>query len=259
MRLSVSLRGERFEMDNTKIRNPLSRSVVVWAMLTFLGTFGIFAPSIFGMDGLNGGFAISFICIVFAITALVVTFMYARLSKNAGRLLSGDALAHWSYTPEEWEAYRQQESPAIVSGKKKLFITVAIFFAIAIVIMPIFDNEDGWKVSAMMLVILAIIALAAWLSARIETSNIKKPGEVFIGRDGLLLNRQLHMWKGWGAELEDAVIEDGNVPVIRFEYSAPSGRIRADYTVRVPIPKGQMDKARDVVTQIVGVDVSSRI
>jgi len=72
--------------------------------------FGIFAPSIFGIDGFNGGFALATFSLIAAITVLITAIMYQVRASVLDRIFSGESLmAHWKYDPVEWRDYAEKE------------------------------------------------------------------------------------------------------------------------------------------------------
>jgi hypothetical protein len=90
--------------------NPPRKTATIWCIITALAVFAIFAPHIFGMDELNGGFAISVLSFFLAITGIIVIIIYAkRASKLESMLKGNNLLAHWTYTPDEWRQYTEKE------------------------------------------------------------------------------------------------------------------------------------------------------
>jgi len=219
------------------------------------GIFGMVAPFAFGMDGFNGGFAIAFFCIVFTITAFFVTLMYARMARTAQGMLNGeDLLAHWRYTPEEWQVYTEKQFTADKSDKKGIFLILVVIAAIAAVVALVIDAEAGKFVALVLLGVVVLVGIVAYTSSRYDHyENLKFQGQAYISRNAVLLNRRLHLWKGWGSQLEDVTYEDGKLPILKFEYSTPSGKSRGFYTARIPVPQGKEDQAQDIVKEIARV------
>ena len=59
---------------------------------------------------MNGGFAISFISIVAAITMFIVAIMYQGRASALDHILKGEnQLAHWKYDPTEWLDFAEKE------------------------------------------------------------------------------------------------------------------------------------------------------
>jgi hypothetical protein len=114
-------------------------------------------------------------------------------------------------------------------------------------------RDNPGLIALICLGIIAVTGLAAWLSGLANYRNNKaRLGEVFIGRDGANLNRQLHIWKGVGNKLEEIVFEndDQGRPRIRVEYSAPNRGSRNFYTARIPVLAGQEEAAQNIVAEI---------
>ncbi len=65
--------------------NPTRRTAIIWGIVTALAIFAIFAPHIFGMDNLRGGFAISALSLMVALTGIIVTVIYAQRARLLGR------------------------------------------------------------------------------------------------------------------------------------------------------------------------------
>jgi len=231
--------------------NPPRRTAIIWGIVTALAVFVIFAPNIFGMDDLNGGFAISALSLIVAVTGIIVTIIYARRARLLDRILKGDnLLAHWTYSPKEWNQYTEKEFQTEKKEKRMLFYMVAGFALFFGILFFAFDREGGLWVLISMLGLIALIAFVAWFTAWYNyRQNKKYLGETYITRDAVYLNRQFHTWRGLGAKLESAVLaEKGSRQIVAFTYSAPTRMGRQEYTIRVPVPRGQ-EKAAEKLTE----------
>jgi len=224
--------------------NPQRRTAIICWILTALFVFAIFAPSIFGMDGPNGGFAISFLSLVAAITTLIVAIMYQGRASALGRIFKGEnLLAHWKYDPVEWQAYAEKEYVTEKRDKRNLFYLVAVISLVVGVGFTIAHPDVGWVVLGLLGGVLVFIAILVLFSTRYNYwMNKKYLGEAYITTDGVYLNRQLHLWRGWGASL-DAFSYNEEDKFLAFQYSTPNRTGRADYTVRVPVPAGKEQEA----------------
>jgi hypothetical protein len=238
--------------------NPTRRTAIIWGIVTLLAIFTIFAPHLFGMDDLRGGFAISVLSILVAITGIIATVIYANRARMLDRILSGDnLLAHWTYSPEEWSEYTEKEFRTEKKEKWLLFYMVAgiaLFFGILFVI---FDHEAGLWVLVSMLGLIALIAFVAWFSAWYDyRQNKRYLGEAYITRDAIYLNRQLHTWRGLGARLESVnLVGKESQQLLAVTYSAPTRMGRQEYTVRVPVPRGQ-EKAAEKLAEKLTADIA---
>ena len=228
--------------------NPQRRTAIICWILTALFVFAIFAPSIFGMDGPNGGFAISFLSLVAAITTLIVAIMYQGRASALGRIFKGEnLLTHWKYDPVEWQAYAEKEYVTEKRDKRNLFYLVAVISLVVGVGFTIAHPDVGWVLLGVFGGLLVFIAILVLFSTRYNyRMNKKYLGEAYITPDGVYLNRQLHLWRGWGASL-DAFSYNEEDKFLAFQYSTPNRTGRVDITVRVPVPAGKEQEARQIL------------
>lgn len=234
--------------------NPPRRTALIWVGIAVLGIIGIFIPSMIGMDGFNGGFAISFLTGFVAIIGIIAAIIYARLAGTLDHILRNEnILAHWTYTPEEWSRYTEQEHKEEAAAKKGLFIMVAVISVIVGIGLWLVAHYDPVFLVLIILAIIVLTGLTAYLTTFFDyRRNRKHLGEAHITRDAVYLNRQLHIWEGLGACLEEVVYEGAHRPgpIIRIEYSTPGTNSRNYYTARVPVPHGEEEKAKQVVAEI---------
>lgn len=222
--------------------NPPRCTAITWGFITVLAIFAIFAPHIFGMDGFEGGFAISTLSFFVAIMGIIVVVIYAKRARTLDRILQGEnLLAHWTYSSGEWNQYAEEEFQTERKEKRGLFYIIAGFALFFGIVFFIFDQEAGLWVLIVMLGLIALIAFVAWFTAWYNyRQNKKYLGKAYITGDAVYLNRQLHTWKGLGARLESVILaEEKSQQLLAFTYSMPTRTGRQDSTVRVPVPRGQ--------------------
>ena len=229
--------------------NPPRRTFNVWIVITILGIAAIFAPTIFGMDGFNGGYAISTLSFMLVLTGIIVIIIYSGRARTLSRILNGDnLLAHWTYSPDEWNSYAETEYKDEKAGKKVLFYIIAGFALFFGVVFMIIDFENGIFVMGVMLALIVVIAFTAWFTAWYNyRQNKKYLGETYITEDAVYINRQLHTWRGLGARLDSVDLNQGESPLLlKFVYSAPTRTGMQEYTARIPVPKGQEEAAEKI-------------
>ncbi len=223
----------------------------ICAGITAASIFGIFAPTIFGMDGPNGGFAISFACIVLAITMFIVTIMYSGRAKSLDTMLDKkDMLVHWTYTPEEWQAYTQKAFSADTKDKWNLYKLVMVITVIVCFGFFLFHRDGAVVMIGIVLGLGILLAVVILITTNYDHwQNKRHRGEVYITKNGAIVNRQLHLWKGWGALLDDVQYNEID-RIIEITYSIPSNSMRNSFTVRVPVPGGADGKALEVIARL---------
>ena len=229
--------------------NPPLQTAIAWAIITVLSILGIFAPEIFGIEGMNGGFAISFVCIFLAITGVIIIVIYGGRARLLSRILSGEnILVHWKYSPEEWRKYTEKEYKEEKQVKKGLAFVISGIALLMGIIFFLADHENGIWVLVVMLALIAVIAFTAWFTSWYNyRQNKKYLGETYITEDAVYINRQLHTWRGLGARLDSVDVNRGaSQLLLQFVYSAPTRTGMQEYTVRIPVPKGQEEAAEKI-------------
>jgi hypothetical protein len=132
--------------------NPPRRTAMVSFAVALFAAVLVFVPGAVGIDGFDGGFAISFVSLFVAIVAVIVGIMYLRWVGKCDRILRGEGiLAHWTYTPEYWAKYTEKEYAEEISEKKGLFIMVSGIALITGLVFWVIYNEAGFFVFLVML------------------------------------------------------------------------------------------------------------
>lgn len=202
----------------------------------------------------NGRFALAFVGAIMGLSAFICTFLFRSRNRLQRELLAGrELLAKWTYTDTEWRAYAGEETRAQSSTMNRLLWFTAIFMAAVTGVYVLRDGKAGVFVGASLLVAFVL----AWLAARatLKSSAVARGGpspEVRIGRDGLLIGGELHVWRGWGNVLNSCALNDGPTLQLVINYMTPSGNKTAlrPETVRVLVPAGKETEAREVVRQL---------
>ena len=229
--------------------NPPRTTATVWWTITALATFGIFAPSLFGMDGFNGGYAIAALCMLTAITGLIVAIIYTKMAGRLDKILKGEnLLAHWTYSADEWQQYTEEEYKRQKSANKGLFIIIAVIALVMGTIFLIVDHRAGQWVFLTMIGLIVLIGFVAWFTAFYNHQQNKHTlGQVYFTPDAIYLNRQFHDFKSMWAKLESATLKGKTNQYIEFTYSAPTRTGRQNYEARVPVPRGKEEEAPKLV------------
>jgi hypothetical protein len=228
--------------------NPARTTMIVWLVITLLAIFGIFAPGIFGMDGFDGGFAISTVCVVLGIIGLVVVWMYSGRAKALDGILRGEKiLVHWKYSSTEWQQYADKAYKKEKQDKWQLYLMVVVISVIVGFGFWLFNRDSAAIVFFMLLGLFAFLAVLIFFSTNSNYwQNKKYQGEVYIAHDGAYVNRQLHLWRSWGAQLENVNYAEKE-KLLEFTYSVPSRQGRDSFTLRVPVPDGEEKTARKLL------------
>jgi hypothetical protein len=223
-------------------------SFIAWivAVIFFIG---IFIPSIIGIDGMNGGFALSFVLGFFSIVAIITAFVYGKLAKEYDAIMKGkDVLAHWQYAPDEWKDYTAKEFTRDKKDKRSLFLIVFFWSALFAISFPILDHKNGWYVTIVMGILIIIIGITAIISIiSAHRSNKKSNGDVYITKHGILFSGKVLSWSMISSKLLDVRLDEVEEPPL-LVFEIQSGK--SSYTLRIPVPQGKKDEAKKIIQMI---------
>lgn len=213
----------------------------------------IFVPEFLGVDGMAGGFALSFVFFFLAICAFVVFAFYFGFARKVDAILAGKGvLVHWTYAEDYWLDYAKKEYVEEKSEKRGLFLVVCGFALFFGVLFWVFDAEAGFYVFLVMLGLIGVCAFAwrfsAWYTYRQNISGVK---EVYVTRDAVYLNRRLYAWSTVLAFFDEVAQKDNDgLALLVFKYTIVGRAGPQTYNVRVPVPRGQEEVAKNIVLQI---------
>ena len=240
---AVPSSGQDFKIPNTQ-----RRIVNQWYIITLVFLVLIFLPSILGMDGMEGGFGISFLAGFMVMVGLIIIVIYHGRAKQMDKILKGEGrIAVWHYTPGEWISFVAADFEDEKKTKKSLFIMVVVISVIVGALMTVVIQN------AIMLFIIAgiiaIVAIPAFLVPRFRYRKLQhSEAHALIAENGVIVGKMFHLWVKLGARLDQVSIDTDSEPnILEFAYSMPTRTGIQQEVARVPIPKGKMNEALWVV------------
>ncbi len=226
------------------------------AMLLFI--FGIFAPvKLFGIGGMDGGFALGTISLFFAIVAAVTWLVFLRRAKVLDAFLHGrDILARWDVPPDVWSRHVAADLVEEKRDKKRLFLITAAWMVVIGGGFIIKDFEAGLWVAASLLSVLAILApLAFWYPVHRARRLLQQATPVIIGKTGAYAGGELHDWCLIGSFLSNVEFDQASDPkLLRICYCYVSGNgVPIPVEFRIPVPAGKEAEAARVTEELMGL------
>ena len=236
------------ESSANPIKNTQRGIVNTWYFITLIAFIGIFVPSWIGMDGMNGGFGISFLAGFAVLIGLIVIFMYRSRAKQMDKILSGEGrIACWTYLPEEWYRFTGVDFEADKKIKAQIFLLiVAVSIVVAIILMIVIRDPLILLIIAGLIV---FISIPAYWAPRYRSNKLKNSNAVvLISEHGVLVGKMFHLWVGMGARLDQVGLNTESDPkIIEFSYSMPARYGRQTEIARVPVPAFKTDEALAIV------------
>jgi hypothetical protein len=211
------------------------------------------------MDGMGGGYAVAFVSGFIALCGVVVAAIFAVRARILGRLLSGrGVLTHWTYPAEDRADHVDKELEEERKGSWTLFLVIAALSVVIGVGFLVADPDAGRFVFLLLMGVVALLAVVAALAPRMRHRRRRRAvPEAIISLEGAYVLGMLHTWRLLGARVEETHVAAGKKPVLRVTYSAPVlyGKLlfgRQSYTVLIPIPRGEEERAESVVRALQG-------
>lgn len=234
-----------------KTKRRATGEVVCW-ILAGAGAVVAGAPFLWGESVGMGRYVLVLLGALLTGTALLVIPLYrARQRVTAALASDGELLGRWEVPADEWSAWVAEDAGRERSMKWQLFGTVLAFSVGIGGFFAWMDREAGPIVLAVLLGLCAVIAFAIVVGTRHQQRRRQGgPREVRIGRDGLRLGDELHVWEGFGARLEGVEVVAGHPPCLEIVYSTRAKNQRQINSVRVPIPRGGDAAAAEVVARL---------
>ena len=237
----------QFSTSDFTMKNSQRRIVNLWWILMAVFIFLVFLPTIIGLDGFDGGFAISFVSVFLVIMSLIVILIYRSRAKQLDSILAGEGrIAVWKYSREEWERFTAIDFEEEKKAKNFLFKLVSVICVIVGIILWIVIQDV--LIMFISLCIIPVVAIPAFLAPRMRYKKLKNSeGKALISEKGVIVGKMFHLWVKLGARLDQVVlVTDEHPPILEFHYSMPTRTGRQEEVARVPVPYGQMEEAEHI-------------
>lgn len=223
-------------------RNPQAAVARRWLIATLLAAAGVFLPSLLGIDGPKGGFAIALVSGFVAICGAVGTWMYRGRAAALGRLLDGDDLiAHWTYGEGQGARFAAAQLARELRDRRIMFILVCVFaLPTGLVFLALDPRKGGPWVLGVMVALCAFIFALTRVLARGSAARARLDPEAWIGPNAVWVGGVLHTWGSLGSRFESATsVQEAQDLELEVVYSFPTRTGRQRTEVRVPVPAGQ--------------------
>lgn len=246
-------------MDRTNIRNNQITGLVIGIILIIVSCSGSILPFLFSLDMMSIGYALQCFSLFIFLMGLVTLLIYLQRYFRLRSILNGKGLlVHWKYDKAEYIAEVEKDRD---ERRNQNLITLGIVWFFFITITGLFvliafleGEQDSLPLFlAIMGGVLFIVNLAAFIMPELIylTSRNASP-EVMIARKGMYHMGQLHIWNNALSFIENVEISaDKKQLIFSLRYFTKLGWFKYEpYEVRVPIPKGAIKQAKNVVSEL---------
>lgn len=208
---------------------------------------GLFGDSLFERIGYTL-YAGDLIAILVLVAGLAVALLFARYQHVKSDLLAGrNVIAHWQADPKSFEAFAAVADAR--QGKDALGMLLVVFFFVIVIFgaFALFDPDAAPFMLAVAGGLMAVLVVAYLLGSRGRKKQLEpRSREVIVGKDGLLVNDVLHVWRTPLSWFSGVSIEGGSPALMTVTYAFLARYGVQFVDVMVPVPADAMPLAKKV-------------
>jgi hypothetical protein len=181
------------------------------------------------------GPAATLLAILLGLTACICIFIFKKRSNMVVRALEQPNSTLFTYTADDWYAFRQQDAQLRKEEKFMIFLflsglTVIIFIPFTIIVQEPF-------MLVVMLLLISMYALLGLAYPRLKPLLIRKQeGSVLILERGVYIEGYVHTWEFPLSKLLSKKWKEQPFPHVAISYEFFDRLGPRSYTVRIPIP-----------------------
>lgn len=238
-------------------RNSEVGGLVAGIVMAVAGGLLMVLPFVLDMDMMGGGYALLTVGLFLVVTGLITAAVFwSRVARLQAIFAGKNLLAQWVYSPLQVQAQagRDLEQARAANRARLLLVTGLMLACIVLFAAYGYLSGEGDSMPAfigLMLGVLAVVAAFAFLVPVVQHRRaLRSSGEALIAANGLYINGALHTWNAPLAGLDGvSLLEDGDPSRLVFHLrtlSRANATLYESYTVEVPVPPGELEKARQV-------------
>lgn len=169
-------------------------------------------------------------------------------------------LVHWVYAADEWARFEetiwQREQRSL-----RIYPIFGIGLALVVAALAYIGSRDPLVTLAAFGVFIGIgllVTLQTWGAARWRYARKHQTGgDVYISTTGILQPRGYLPHSGFNLKLTAAEVEPGDPDTLRLQVSSyTEDALTRSSEIRIPIPYGREDEAREVAQQLLGASAA---
>jgi hypothetical protein len=210
------------------------------------------------IDGMSGGYALAFISFFLAVSGIAVALLFVHRARVMDAILADPSpLAYWIYPEEMARASAEREYRDYRERNRAMFIVIGGMLVIVALFFLLFVVDGGLETGLFLLAFAAFLFIVSRVMPGLERRRaMNAPREAFIARTGIIYEgavypfRSFLMW--WGGLSFRKADKKGPAAII-FSFTQMVGRfIVQPFDVVIPVPPGEEEKARWIVSELGG-------
>ncbi len=230
-------------------------AISILAAVVFTATC-LVSPAV--IDGMNGGYALSFISLFLAVSSVAVALLYLHRARVMdGILTDPNLLVHWIYGEEMAGKSVEREYRDYLERNRIMFIVIGGMLVLVSLFFMIFMGEDGLLTGIFLLAfagfLFIVSRVAPWLERR---RAMGASHDAFIARSGIIYEGGVYPFRMFMGSWNGVVLRNANKKspaILVFSFSQMNGRfIIQSFDIVIPVPPGEEENAGRIVRELGG-------
>lgn len=222
-------------------------SVVVAVVMAGL----VALPGLIGLDGMEGGYALSFVAAFGVISASIVAVMLRFRDLRRTALLKEPERVEWVVDAARWRLFLASETGTVAAEQRATYWLVGIIIVVVTIGFVAWRRDEASLVVAGVMAALLVVLKLVSLGGQRHRERLLRdsPPVIVVGRRGILLGEAFFDLGARGTRLEGVGRErddDGGAMLVAF--STPSRAGRQTQEVRIPLPDDGSDTLADAIS-----------
>jgi len=255
----ISIKNNLFPKQKRQYYNSQRTVAIVWLAIIFISLLVVLSVIVFEIDMNAGGGAMIMLGTFLFICSIIIFIIYYKRAVQFDKIYTGSfsqnqmtdentILARWTYDKIIWDEFVNLDQQEKLSTNKSTFILVSVLIVIIFGIFMIADPDVAPTMGIIGLGLILLLFFVSRFSPVLTAERLKSSNpECIISKTGLILGKQFHNLKSLGNRLESVRFIKNEKPVLEIIYSYPARYGRQNYTLLVPVPSDQFEKAEQIV------------
>jgi uncharacterized membrane protein HdeD (DUF308 family) len=255
----ISIKNNLFPKQRKQYYNSQKTVAIVWLAMIFISLLVVLSVIVFEIDINAGGGAMIMLGTFLFICSIIIFIIYYKRAVQFDKIYTGSfsqnqktdeniILARWTYDKIIWDEFVNLDQQEKLSTNKSTFILVSVLIVIIFGIFMIADPDIAPTMGIIGLGLILLLFFVSRFSPVLTAKRLKSSNpECIISKTGLILGKQFHNWKSLGNRLESVRFIKNEKHILEIIYSYPARYGRQNYTLLVPVPSDQFEKAEKIV------------
>jgi Flp pilus assembly protein protease CpaA len=200
------------------------------------------------LDGMKGGYALIFILFFLSISSFITALIYIPRAKAFDTLIKQvTPLAHWTYTPHEWELFIKEDlKEMLIINKATLRLVIIASLVVLGILLLVYQDFLFVIIIAAIVLMLTIVAFFA---PHVRSSILQRGiHEAYISDNSAYVGGTFGTWSQLGTHLVGVdIFTESTIPILHIIYQFPTLHASQQEIIRIPVPQDKIDEAKKIV------------